>query len=133
MKKYICIIGIALTCFTVSIVNAENDTINERLIRVEESVKSLDIRINDTNKRIDELRQDMNRRFEESNQNINRRFEESNQNINRRFEDIRSLMYVILTSLFSILAMICFLIVYLVKKEKKETIKQEPRLKYAGL
>jgi len=50
---------------------AENETVNERLIRVEESIKSLDIRltqrIDDTNKRIDELRQDINRIFDSQN------------------------------------------------------------------
>ena len=154
MKKILCIIGIAYICFTLSNVHAENDKINERLIRVEETVKNLDIRltqrIDDTNKRIDDLKQDMNRRFietnqafnkrfdesqqafnkrfDESQQEINRRFDESNLAINRRFDDSRhdidnlhALMYVILASLFSILTMICGLIVYIVKKDRKET------------
>jgi exonuclease VII large subunit len=175
MKKILCIIGAVFICFTVSNAKAEKDTINERLIRVEETVKSLDIRltqrIDDTNQRIDELKQDINRRFVETNQkidktneridalkqDINRRFDESNQAINRRFDEsnqaisrrfdessrrfdesnqaisrrfddssqdidnVRALMYVILAGLFSILAMICSLIVYIVKKDRKET------------
>jgi TolA-binding protein len=156
MKKILCIIGAVFICFTVSNAKAEKYTINERLIRVEETLKNLDIhltqriddtnqRIDDTNQRIDELKQDINRRFDESNQAINRRLDESNQAINRRFDEsnqaisrrfddssqdidnVRALMYVILAGLFSILAMICSLIVYIVKKDRKETSQPHPQ------
>jgi len=74
VKKFVVIIFVLFFFIgsnSIPYVHAENETINERLIRVEESIKSLDIRlaqrIDDTNKRIDELRQDINRSFDSQN------------------------------------------------------------------
>jgi len=70
MKNYF-LISVLVFYFIVPYASAENETVNERLVRVEESIKSLDKRIDGTNKRIDEtnvkidlLRQDMNKRFD---------------------------------------------------------------------
>ncbi|KPA16685.1 conserved hypothetical protein, secreted, partial [Candidatus Magnetomorum sp. HK-1] len=74
MKKYILISGLIIILFLPCVSSAENETINERLIRVEESVKSLDSRltqrIDDTNKQIDLLRQDTNKRIDDTNKQI---------------------------------------------------------------
>ncbi|KPA15204.1 conserved hypothetical protein, membrane [Candidatus Magnetomorum sp. HK-1] len=63
MKKYFLIFGLII-CLIVPCAFAENETVNERLIRVEESIKSLDKRVDETNVKIDLLRQDMNKRFD---------------------------------------------------------------------
>lgn len=99
MKKYLCII-IMISCLSVSYVYAEKETVNERLIRVEESIKGLAQRIDDTNKRIDELRQDMNRRFDD--QNV--------------------LNYFILGGIFTVLALISTLIVLIIW-DRRSTLK----------
>jgi len=116
---------IALMFLNLTSVYAEKETVNERLIRVEESIKNLDMRltqriedtnkrIEDTNKRIDILRHDIDRRFDD----IDRRFfNDQNKNI----DNMRSLIFVVMASLFSIIAMICGLIVYIVKKDRQET------------
>ena len=52
----------------------EKETTNERLIRVEETVKATNQRIDDTNKQIDLLRQEL-RTY---NQNMNQRFDDFN-------------------------------------------------------
>jgi len=123
MNKFFCIIiGITLTFFLVSYTYAEKETINERLVRVEESIKNLDLRltqrIEDTNKRIE----DTNKRIDILRQDINRPFDDSSKDI----DDMRSLIYVVMASLFTIIAMICGLIVYIVKKDRQET-KHQPQ------
>ena len=45
MKKILSLFGIAFICLNIPFVYAENESINERLIRVEESIKSLDKQI----------------------------------------------------------------------------------------
>jgi len=109
MKIEYGLVCFIFTCLCLPYTYAE-ETVNERLIRVEESIKSLDMRltqrIEDTNKRIDELRQDINRRFDDSSKDI---------------DDIRSLMHLVMASLFAIIAMICGLIVYIVRKDRQES------------
>ncbi|KPA17722.1 conserved hypothetical protein, secreted [Candidatus Magnetomorum sp. HK-1] len=154
MKKYFLIPGLILSLLVPCVSYAENETVNERLIRVEQSIKSLDKRIDGTNKRIDEtnakiellrqdmnkqndllrqdmnkqndlLRQDMNKQNELLRQDMNKqndllrqdmkaRFSESNQRNSERYQDIRSLMYVILGSIFTLIAGISCLIAYII-------------------
>jgi len=103
----IVIIVVITTFWLPQVVNsAEQPTIEERLIRLEEGQKrlgqriedingslnkridnvnnSLSKRIDDTNKRIDDLRKEMNTRFSELRQDMNKGFER----INQRFEDM---------------------------------------------
>lgn len=82
--------------------SAEQPTIEERLIRLEEGQKrleqrikdinsSLNKRIDDTNNRIDDLRKEMNTRFFELRQDMNKGFERMNQRfemMNNRLNDM---------------------------------------------
>jgi len=96
MKKLFIIVTYALILLYTPIIHAEKETVSERLIRVEESIKSLDMRlsqrIEDTNKQIDLLRRD----------------------IDRRFEDERIFNYFILGGIFTVLTLICTLIVVII-------------------
>jgi len=98
--KYL--IFVILTIYvSIPYAHAEKETVNERLIRVEESIKSLDLRLT---QQIDLLRKDIDRRFDDSSKDV---------------DDMRSLIYVVIASLFSIIALICALIVFIVRKDKQ--------------
>ncbi|KPA18562.1 conserved hypothetical protein, membrane [Candidatus Magnetomorum sp. HK-1] len=127
MKKYFLIFGLII-CLIVPCAFAENETVNERLIRVEESIKSLDKRIDGTNNRIDEtnvkidlLRQDMNKQNDLLRQDMNTRFNESNQRNSERFQDMRALMYVILGCIFTVIAGIVCLIAFIIYDRQTAT------------
>ncbi|KPA10829.1 conserved hypothetical protein, membrane [Candidatus Magnetomorum sp. HK-1] len=140
MKKYFFISGIILSLLMTCTSYAEKETTNERLIRLEESVKNIDLRLNDTNKQIallrqdmnkqndllrqdmnkqnDLLRQDMNKQNDLLRQDMNIRFEDSNNRNNERYQDMRTLMYVIFGGIFTIIALICGLITYIIFDRK---------------
>ena len=164
MKIYFFSAVIILIVLIVPYSYAE-ETVNERLIRIEETIKSLtnemrqgfkniDQRFEDFNQNINQRFEDNDKRFVSLIQNINQRFEDNdkrfgdfiknndkrfedfiknndkrfedfNQNFNqrfennnRRFDDLRTLMIVILGALFSILTLICALIVFIVRDKQ---------------
>ncbi|KPA18452.1 conserved hypothetical protein, membrane [Candidatus Magnetomorum sp. HK-1] len=87
MKKYTLVVVIVFVIsLIVNYAYAEKETNNERLIRVEETIKSLD-----------------------------NRFELLRQNMNRQFDNSNTLIYFVLGALFTILGLICALIVMLVR------------------
>ena len=87
MKKYTLVVVIVFVIsLIVNYAYAEKETNSERLIRVEETIKSLD-----------------------------NRFELLRQNMNRQFDNSNTLIYFVLGALFTILGLICALIVMLVK------------------
>jgi len=110
MKNYF-LISVLFLCLIVPYASAENETVNERLVRVEQSVKSLDKRveqsvkslnkqieqsvkslnkrIDDTNARIDMLRQDMNKQNELLRQDMNKQNELLRQDMNKQNELLR--------------------------------------------
>jgi hypothetical protein len=142
MNKFFIIIWIVITCLSVPYAYAVKETVNERLIRVEESIKNLDMRLTQriedtnksiyhTNKSIDILRQDIDRRFDEMSKAIDKRFDAYGNRFDaydRRFDDIISLIYVVLASLFTIITMLCGLIFYIVKKERQKTMPEKNEL-----
>jgi len=108
MKSYLIIFVIA--CLVSPYAYAENETVNERLIRVEESVKSIDRRLDDTNKRIDLLREDINKRFEQTDKIIDKRFE----SMDKRLDDNMSMMHTIFNTLIALIGLICALIAFII-------------------
>ena len=113
MKNYLLIF--VVVCLVSPCAYAENETTNERLIRVETSIKSIDKRIDVTNKRIDET----NTKIDLLRQDMNMRFEESNRNINKRLDFFGTLMIFTIGSLFTVIALICGLIAYIFFDRKK--------------
>ena len=63
MQHFVCLLLFALILGWTGEGVAQQPTVEERLIRVEEGQKALVQRIDDTNRRIDDLRADMNQRF----------------------------------------------------------------------
>jgi len=87
MKKYTLVVVIVFVIsLIVNYAYAEKETINERLIRVEETIKSLD-----------------------------NRFELLRQNMNRQFDSSNTLTYFVLGALFTILGLVSALIVMFVR------------------
>ncbi|KPA17355.1 conserved hypothetical protein, membrane [Candidatus Magnetomorum sp. HK-1] len=95
MKKYLIIVGFVLISLNLPCAYAEKETVNERLIRIEETIKNLDMRLNqridDTNRQIDLLRQGINRRIDD---------------VNKRLDDSRSYDLAIIVAILSLMAMI---------------------------
>ena len=101
MNRIIYIVYIILIlCLVRSNVHAENEMVNERLIRIEESIKSLNIQLN-------LFRQDIDRRFNE---------------VNRRFNDQNVLNYFILGGIFTVLTLVSTLIVLIIW-DRRSTLK----------
>ncbi|ETR67512.1 MAG: hypothetical protein OMM_11513 [Candidatus Magnetoglobus multicellularis str. Araruama] len=101
MNRIIYIVCIILIlCLVRSNVHAENEMVNERLIRIEESIKSLNIQLN-------LFRQDIDRRFNE---------------VNRRFNDQNVLNYFILGGIFTVLTLVSTLIVLIIW-DRRSTLK----------
>jgi hypothetical protein len=108
MNRIIYIVCIILIlCLVRSNVHAENEMVNERLIRIEESIKSLNIQLN-------LFRQDIDRRFNE----VDRRFNE----VDRRFNDQNVLNYFILGGIFTVLTLVSTLIVLIIW-DRRSTLK----------
>ena len=108
MNRIIYIVCIILIlCLVRSNVHAENEMVNERLIRIEESIKSLNIQLN-------LFRQDIDRRFNE----VDRRFNE----VDRRFNDQNVLNYFILGGIFTLLTLVSTLIVLIIW-DRRSTLK----------
>ncbi|KPA12120.1 conserved hypothetical protein, membrane [Candidatus Magnetomorum sp. HK-1] len=63
MRKYSFVI-VFLFCVLIVPVLYADEPVNDRLIRIEASIKNLSQRIEDTNKQVDLLSQDMNRQVE---------------------------------------------------------------------
>ncbi|KPA15286.1 conserved hypothetical protein, membrane [Candidatus Magnetomorum sp. HK-1] len=82
--------------------------------RFEDNDKRFGDFIKNNDKRFEDFIKNNDKRFEDFNQNFNQRFE----NNNRRFDDLRTLMIVILGALFSILTLICALIVFIVRDKQ---------------
>ena len=134
MKNYF-LISVLFLCLIVPYASAENETVNERLVRVEQSVKSLDKRveqsvksinkqieqsvkslnkrIDDTNARIDMLRQDMNKQNELLRQDMNKQNELLRQDMNNQLDFFGNLMIISIASSFTIIVLICSLIAYI--------------------
>ena len=110
MQRFVCLLLFALVWVGPGEGFAQQPTVEERLIRLEEGQKALiqrvedtNRRIEDTNRRVDDLRTDTNQRFEELRADMNQRFEELRADMNQRFADMMFWLQLVFGAVFATL------------------------------
>jgi septal ring factor EnvC (AmiA/AmiB activator) len=114
MKSYILcalLILIPLTAF-----GQQDDTVKERLIRLEEGQKSLNQRFDDVNKRFD----DVNKRFDD----VNRRIDDLRSDIDKRF----NWLYLLVSAIIALNGAMVGSVVWLARQERPMSKKELQKL-----
>ena len=71
--------------------NKKVDSLEKRIIRLEEGQKALNKRVDDLNKRIDTLETSLNKRIDDVNTSLSKRIDDVNNNLSKRIDDLWNL------------------------------------------